>query len=96
MLYPVMPTLLEEPVLQTVEETYVEEFDLERLARLAVAQPASEPPRFALLAPAPRFRFRRTLLVALLAAGIVSALATLGPAANALLSTADTACSIED
>ncbi len=74
-----MPTLLEEPVLQTLEETHVEEFDLERLARLSAAPPAIEPPRFELLEPAPRFRFQRTLLVAFLAAVVVAGLATLRP-----------------
>ncbi len=77
-----MATLVEEPVLQTVEETYVEEFDLERLARISEPQPI-EPPRFALLEPAPRVRLRRTLVLALLAGAIVSSLATLRPDANA-------------
>ncbi len=77
-----MATLLEEPVLQTVDETYVEEFDLERLARVSEPQPV-EPGRFALLEAAPRVRLRRTLVLAFLAAGIVSGLATLRPDANA-------------
>ncbi len=77
-----MATLVEEPVLQTVEETHLEEFDLERLARLSEPQPI-EPPRFALLEPAPRVRLRRSLVLAFLAAVIVSGLATLRPDANA-------------
>lgn len=77
-----MPTLVEDPVLQSVEETYVEEFDLERLAHLSEAPPI-EPPRFALLEPAPRFRLRRTVALVLFAALSISVLATLRPAVNA-------------
>ncbi len=76
-----MLPLVEDPVLQAVEETHLEEFDLERLARISEAQPI-EPPRFTLLEPAPRFRLRRTLAVAFLAAIVVSGLATLRPDAN--------------
>lgn len=79
-----MPTLVEDPVLQTVEETYVEGFDLEWLARISEAPPI-EPPRFALLQPARSFHVRRWMVAAVLSAAIVGGLATLGPAANAVL-----------
>ncbi len=77
-----MPTLLDDREFEPVEETLIEEFDLERLARIS-EPPAIEPPRFALLEGAPRFRRRRTLVLAVLAAGIVSGLATLRPDTDA-------------
>ena len=91
-----MPTLLEDRAFEPVEETFVEEFDLERLARISEAQPDIEPPQFELLEPAParRFRVRRTVVTAFLAAVIVLGLATLGPAAN-LLGAADNVCAVE-
>jgi len=74
-----MPTLLDDTPLQTADETSVEAFDFERLARISAAQTAIEPPRFAMLEPAPRFRFRRTLVMAFLAAVTVSGFSTLRP-----------------
>ena len=93
-----MPTLLEDPARPTVDETLVEEFDLERLARISEAQPPIEPPRFELLEPAPklRFGFRGKLVTALLAVVMVGGLATLGPAANQLLGASESACAVGD
>lgn len=73
-----MPTLIEEQALQTFDETQVEEFDLEQLARISAAEP-----HFETLEAAPRSRFRRTAVIALLAVAIVSGLATLRPDARA-------------
>ena len=70
-----MPTLLDDRIFESIEEPIdVPEFDLERLARISAAGPDIEPP------PAPRHRFRRTLVMALLATMIVGGLATLRPA----------------
>ncbi len=83
-----MPTLLDESAPEIVQEVAIEEFDLERLARISEMQPAAPP------MPARRhFRLRRYLFLAVLSLVIVGGLATLGPGASAF---ADTYCTVAE
>ena len=75
-----MPTLLDDRIFEEKPEIEVEEFDLERLARISEVEPAIEAPP----APRRRSRVRRTLVMALLALIIVGGLATLGPVGTLL------------
>jgi hypothetical protein len=82
-----MPTLLDDSALEIVQEVAIEEFDLERLARISGMQPDDAP------SPAPRFRVRQTLAALLLAAMFVSGLAPLRAASSVSLHAITRACS---